>query len=320
MQDRRRKRVYVEREHQRGDRITLASPHTRILSPVALRPVVRVARRRTIVDRLLLLGEWLAALALVGFAGYQVYEGPVQDWLHEPQAAQAAAQVVVAQPVVPAPTPTEALPATEAQPEPAATRMLHPELGYALPSINEKWRRPAVSPDYLQPARDFVPAAVVPPPAVVQASVAQASLPAMNLPPTRVHAPIVGIDTMTQEVFLVDGTWQVADYAAGYLNGTGVPGSGNVVMAGHQGIRGAVFATLEALKPGNEVYVDTATQRFRYRVRETGNVWPSQVSVMFPTATPTLTLMTCTNWDMQRFVVIADLVDTAALQESATTS
>ncbi len=81
MQDRRRQRVHLEREHQRSDRITLASSHTRILSPVALRPVVRVARRRSIVDRLLLLGEWMAAIALVGFAGYQVYEGPVQDWL-----------------------------------------------------------------------------------------------------------------------------------------------------------------------------------------------------------------------------------------------
>jgi sortase A len=132
-----------------------------------------------------------------------------------------------------------------------------------------------------------------------------------------VFAPATGIDTSTQEVFLVDGVWQVADYAAGYLHGTGVPGNGNVVMAGHQGIHGAVFASLQALKPGNDVFVDTATQRYRYRVRETGNVWPSQVSVMFPSATPTLTLMTCTNWDMQRFVVIADLVDSVALPASA---
>ncbi len=199
--------------------------------------------------------------------------------------------------------------------------MLHPELGYTLPSINEKWRRPAVAPDYLQPARDFVPAAVVPPPAVVQAATgASARSGGESAADATACANRGNRYRGTEEVFLVDGTWQVADYAAGYLHGTGVPGSGNVVMAGHQGIRGAVFATLEALKPGNEVYVDTATQRFRYRVRETGNVWPSQVSVMFPTATPTLTLMTCTNWDMQRFVVIADLVDTAALQESATTS
>jgi sortase A len=138
----------------------------------------------------------------------------------------------------------------------------------------------------------------------------------MDRRPIHVQAPSVGLDASVVEVFLRDGAWEVADYAAGYLHGTGTPGDGNVVLAGHKGIRGAVFAGIEALTVGDEIAVDTADRRFRYRVREAGVVWPSQVNVMFPTTTPTLTLLTCTNWDMQRFVVIADLVESAPLAAS----
>jgi len=135
--------------------------------------------------------------------------------------------------------------------------------------------------------------------------------PATDLRPTRVYAPKAGIDAPVTEVFLQDGAWGVADYAAGYLHGTGVPGDGNMVMAGHKGIYGAVFANLERVRPGDDIWVEAAGRRFHYRVRATGNVWPSDVEVMYPTPTPTLTLLTCTNWDMQRFVVVADLIDGA---------
>jgi sortase A len=121
------------------------------------------------------------------------------------------------------------------------------------------------------------------------------------------------LDDPVVEVFLQDGVWQVADYAVGYKHGTGFPGDGNVVMAGHKGVRGSVFARLESVKVGDDVFVDTVGRRFHYRVRETGSVWPNQVSIMFPTVTPTLTLLTCTNWDLQRFVVVADLVESAPL-------
>jgi sortase A len=44
-------------------------------------------------------------------------------------------------------------------------------------------------------------------------------------------------------------------------------------------------------------------------VRDSKNVWPTQVEVLDPTDTPVVTLITCTNWDTQRLVVVADLVD-----------
>ena len=139
-------------------------------------------------------------------------------------------------------------------------------------------------------------------------------------PPSWLEIPTIKMDTPVVEVFLQDNVWQVADDAAGYHHGTGLPGAGNVVMAGHKGVRGAVFARLEALTPGHDIFVTAADTRYHYRVRETRRVWPSEVEVMYPTPSPTLTLLTCTNWDLQRFVVVADLVESAPLAEEQASS
>jgi sortase A len=116
-----------------------------------------------------------------------------------------------------------------------------------------------------------------------------------------------------KEVFIVDGVWEVAEYAAGYLHGTALPGNyssegGNTVLAGHAGLRGAVFGSLGALSAGDDIYLDAGGWRYHYRVREVKSVWPTQVEVLDLTSTPVLTLLTCTNWDTQRLVVVADLV------------
>ena len=152
-------------------------------------------------------------------------------------------------------------------------------------------------------------AGILPDPGPTLAALEVAPALSLDLSPLYLEAPAARLKANVVEVFLREGAWEVADFAAGYHHGTGLPGEGNLVMAGHKGIRGAVFANLEALRTGDEVFVDTADRRFRYRVRQTRRVWPSEVEVMYPTSTPTLTLLTCTNWDLQRFVVTADLVD-----------
>lgn len=132
--------------------------------------------------------------------------------------------------------------------------------------------------------------------------------------PQRLLIPAIGVDTVVQEVFIADGVWQVADYAAGYHHGSALPGeTGNVVMAGHAGLRGAVFRDLGTLAPGDVVLVDAGTWRHHYQVRQRLSVWPTQIEVMEPTPTPVLTLITCTAWDTQRLVVIADLIDSRPL-------
>lgn len=129
-----------------------------------------------------------------------------------------------------------------------------------------------------------------------------------DLRPVRIEAPSIGLDSPIKEVFLEGDQWQVAEYATGYLHGTGLPGSGNTVLAGHKGVRGSVFRNLEQLQLGDDIWIEAGGQRFHYRVSATGRVWPEQIDVMYPTEHPTLTLITCTDWDLQRFIVAADLI------------
>jgi LPXTG-site transpeptidase (sortase) family protein len=128
--------------------------------------------------------------------------------------------------------------------------------------------------------------------------------------PTRLIIPTLGLDVPIKEVFIVGGEWQVAEYAAGYLNGSGLPGvPGNLALSGHSGLYGAVFAHLGALNPGDDIYVDAAGMRYHYRLRIASAVWPNQANLLDSTETPTMTLITCTNWDTQRLVAQADFVD-----------
>ena len=132
--------------------------------------------------------------------------------------------------------------------------------------------------------------------------------------PAYLRVPSIRVDTPVEEVFVVDDEWQVAEYAAGYLHGTGLPGSpGNVVIAGHAGLRGGVFRKLDSLANGADIFVDAGGWRYHYRVRESRSVAPTQLDVLDPTSGATLTLLTCTDWDTQRLIVTADLVESQPL-------
>jgi sortase A len=255
------------------------------LQPVALRS--RVEQRnhalsgyllRTWVDRLLHRTELLLMIAALGLFGFWLADGPVRDWLHYRTQASTA-PVAVAAPVAPAAA--TAQPPAPARPDPAP-----------LPYTTVDMQSSAPESDFIAPRRDLPDARI-----------------AVAPQPTRLAIPAIGLETPVKEVFIIDGAWEVADYAAGYLHATGLPGEpGNSVLAGHAGLRGAVFRDLGALRPGDDIYIDAAGWRFQYRVRESKSVWPTQVEVLAPTTTPVLTLLTCTNWDTQRLVVLADLV------------
>jgi len=264
------------------------------LRPVSLRSVADQRRTvlapyplRTWLDYALARAERLLSIVVIVFFGWWLFDGYGRDWWHArygvPPVAAAPTQIAQATPVV--------------------VQAAHPELGVSLPVVDEPKHRPSITFDYIVPARTYI--------APLKPTPIPPALPPADLRPAVLVVPAIRLDAKVIEVFVQDGAWQVADYAVGYHHGTGVAGSGNMVLAGHKGIRGAVFAYLEQLKPGNDIFVDAAGQRFQYRVRAVGNVWPNQVDVMFPTEQPQLTLLTCTNWDTQRFIVIADLIGAA---------
>jgi sortase A len=124
--------------------------------------------------------------------------------------------------------------------------------------------------------------------------------------PTRIVIPAISID-----VPVVEGVdWEQLKRGAGHLVGSANPGErGNCFVAGHNDIYGEIFRDLEELKIGDEILVYAGQQSFRYVVRATRIVEPDDVSVMEPTSTPVLTLLTCYPYmiDSHRLVVIAEL-------------
>jgi len=95
---------------------------------------------------------------------------------------------------------------------------------------------------------------------------------------------------------------------AGHLADTPWPGQpGNVVIAGH---RDTIFRPLRNVREGDLVDVTTATTTAHYRVISTRVVSPTDVSVLRPSGSNTLTLITCYPFNFigrapERFVVQA---------------
>ncbi|MBI5052907.1 MAG: class D sortase [Chloroflexi bacterium] len=147
-------------------------------------------------------------------------------------------------------------------------------------------------PENLRPLVQALPAIVIPTPSPKQAI-------RMIISAINIDAPVVQGDS-----------WEQLKKGIAQHIGTGDPGqSGNLVVSAHNDIFGELFRELDRLKPGDEVQVFTASQKFTYRITGTRLVQPTEVSVMNPTVSPTLTLISCYPYlvDTQRIIVFAEL-------------
>ncbi len=124
--------------------------------------------------------------------------------------------------------------------------------------------------------------------------------------PTRLVIPSINVD-----VPVVQGdSWEQLKKGAGHHIGSANPGErGNCFISGHNDIYGEIFRDLDKVKIGDEIIVYAGEQPYYYVVRATRIVEPDDVSVMYPTSTPILTLLTCYPYmvDSHRLVVIAEL-------------
>ena len=124
--------------------------------------------------------------------------------------------------------------------------------------------------------------------------------------PTRLVIPSIHVD-----VPVVEGDdWEQLKKGAGHHIGSANPGErGNMFISGHNDVYGEIFRHLEEVKMGDEIIVYAGERSYRYFVRATRIVEPDDVSVMYPTSTPILTLLTCYPYmvDSHRLVVIAEL-------------
>ncbi len=191
------------------------------------------------------------------------------------------------------------------------------------------------------PAETLAPEATPPPSQVAEAAeplpavgASPQPAPILDLLPTaprgvhpvRINIAKIGIDAPVVEVgareMERDGQWivewETADNAAGHLAGTGNAGiQGNVVLAGHNNIRGQVFRRLDRLIPGDEVELFGENgEQFRYVVREAvivpeegepDAVRDENARYLLPTRDARLTLVSCWPYwtNTHRIIVVA---------------
>jgi sortase A len=103
---------------------------------------------------------------------------------------------------------------------------------------------------------------------------------------------VLRIPRLHLEVAVLPGTDErTLDRAVGHIDDTALPGAdGNAGVAGH---RDGFFRGLKDIAQGDVIEIETATAKEVYRVERTWVVDPEDVSVLDPTPTRALTLVTC---------------------------
>lgn len=228
-----------------------------------------VPRARRLADRLLLAVEVLAVVGLIGIILSGM--GILRDLNHEVAAALN--------------------PAT-AQPTPLVMAVVLPS-GHTPPDAQGNTRpNEAEIPAHLRPMVQSLANVAVPTAGPEQAIRIQ--IPALN-----VDAPVVQGDG-----------WEQLKKGVGQHIGSGDPGqNGNVVLSAHDDVYGELFRYLDRLAPGDRVIIYTQLRQYVYIVTETVIVEPTQVEVMAPTTDPTISLISCYPYlvNKQRIVVFAKL-------------
>ncbi len=122
----------------------------------------------------------------------------------------------------------------------------------------------------------------------------------------RIQIPALNVDA---PIVQGDG-WEQLKKGVGQYIGSPDPGQdGNVVLSAHNDVYGELFRYLDRLVPGDQVVVYTQQRQYTYIVDRTILVEPTAVEVMASTGSPTVTLISCYPYlvDKQRIVVFARL-------------
>lgn len=136
----------------------------------------------------------------------------------------------------------------------------------------------------------------------------------------RFLAPTAGINSQIVESYLNGTSWEVGDLGAqvGHLQGTGWTHTpGNIVLAGHVEMadgRPGVFANISQMNIGDPLVIMQDGAEHTYRITQMFHTAPDDLSVVYPTTSQRLTLVTCSNYSFlddeyrDRFIVIAERI------------
>lgn len=246
-----------------------SAPVVETLEETADQPDVPVSTRRRVMDRVLLAVE---VLAVVGLVGVLISGFGILRDLNEEVASALIQETLTPTPLVMA----VVLPSGHTPPD---------AQGNTRPNLDE-------IPAHLQPMVQSLANLPVPTSAPDQALRIQ--IPAINI-----DAPVVQGDGFEQ---LKKGVGQNI--------GSANPGqTGNVVLSAHNDVYGELFRYLDKLAPGDQVVLYTQQRQYIYIVDRTAIVEPTAVEVMASTGSPTVTLISCYPYlvNKQRIVVFARL-------------
>jgi len=138
----------------------------------------------------------------------------------------------------------------------------------------------------------------------------QAAVQAATPSPDQAHSIYIPA-LWSSAVPIVQGDgWEQLKKGVGQHIGSADPGQpGNMVLSAHNDIFGEFFRDLDKLKPGDQIYIQTANKEFIYRITGLRIVEPTDVEVMEPTSKASITMISCYPYliDNQRIVVFAEL-------------
>jgi sortase A len=199
------------------------------------------------------------------------------------------------------PTLTPVPPTPMIQPTVRGTPRPTLEDGYVLPVLLPSGHTPPDSPGGPQP--EEVPAHLQ--------GLVEPITPMPAPTPGPEHAVRIRVPSIDVDAPVVEGDdWESLKRGAGHYIGSANPGErGNCVISAHNDIYGEIFRDLPDVELGDIVEVFTASQVHRYVITQKRIIEPTEVSVLYPTSTPVLTLISCYPYgiDTHRIVVIAEL-------------
>jgi len=170
---------------------------------------------------------------------------------------------------------------------------------------------------------DTLPSATPVPPSPTPTPTARPTIHRAESPPTRIVIPSIDLDGSVVAIgWHVEGasgknTWDDPGEAVGWLKSSALPGAGsNVVLVGHNNIKGEVFRRLIDAEIGDVVYLvaDRTTYRYRISMRivvpeKDASPEQKERNAQWIAATPDerLTMITCWPYtgNTHRLVVVA---------------
>jgi sortase A len=247
----------------------ISAPVVETLEEDSDQPQVRGSNRRRIMDRILLVVEVLAVMGLVGVLISGL--GILRD-LNKEVASALIQETLTPTPLVMA----VVLPSGHTPPD---------AQGNTRPNLDE-------IPAHLQPMVQSLANIPIPTPAPDQAI-------RIQIPAIKIDAPVVQ----------GDGWEQLKKGVAQNVNSVNPGQNGNVILSAHNDVYGELFRFLDKMQPGDQVILYTQQRQYVYVVDRTAIVEPTAVEVMASTGSPTVTLISCYPYlvDKQRIVVFARL-------------